>query len=156
MSATAPFPPPVHSPRTTAQSSSAQALQADVRSLQRLLAQQKQQLIAQRSEDFGFEWTMLNDAIGLLHDPQQRNGWSYTAYIGFATKQEATAWLKRLQRQQTGTAPPASPAPRACYQLRKARRLPAHRWEIKATGVTLALLESLADERRHPRPVHSA
>ncbi len=108
-----------------------QVLQTEVvRSLQQLLAQEKQRLAVQRSEDFGFEWEEFSPSIAVLHDPLQRNGWSHTGYLGFPTKRAAMSQLRELQRR----------SPQTQYHLRKARRLTAHRWEIKATDIAPELL----------------
>ncbi|NJM57818.1 MAG: hypothetical protein HC857_10810 [Synechococcales cyanobacterium RU_4_20] len=89
------------------------------------MAQQKQQLAVERSQEVGFEWEALGPSVAVLHDPLRRNGWEHTGYLGFETKQAAETTLRRLHKA----------SPQTHYQLRKARRLPHYRWEIKATDI---------------------
>lgn len=119
--------------------SSQQVLQVEmVRSLQQLLAQEKQQLAIQRSEDFGFEWEELSPSAAILHDPLQRNGWSHTGYLGFPTKRAAMTKLRALRRRLALSS--SGDSPQTQLHLRKARRLTTHRWEIKATDIAPELL----------------
>ncbi len=122
---------------------STELLQADIHSLEEWLLELKQELAVRRSETMGFEWELLAPNLGVLRDPEQRNGWETSAYWGFRTKREAERKLRQLRSQ--------SPATR--FSLRKARRLPAYRWEIKAVDISPVLLQdSRQDARQNSQP----
>jgi hypothetical protein len=109
-------------------------LRSDIASLQDQLALRKQQLLTLASEEQGFVWQQISDRLALLQDPQQRNGWSHTAYLGFATKRQAEQCAKALKRKALASQ----------MVIRKARRLPNCKWEIKAIALEPEVLYHLA------------
>lgn len=110
------------------------SLRSNIAFLQAQLAVQKAELMTLASQEQGFEWESLSDRLGILHDPQQRNGWSQVGYLGFATKQKAQQCIQALQRQGLVHR----------SELRKARRLTTCKWELKAIGINPEVLHHLA------------
>lgn len=109
-------------------------LRSNIASLQDQLAAQKGELIALASQEQGFDWEPLGDRLGLLHDPRQRHGWSQVGYLGFATKRKAQQCAGALTRQHLAQE----------LEIRKARRLTACKWEIKAVDIDPEVLRHLA------------
>ncbi len=112
---------------------SKEMLRSNIAYLKDQLAVQEGNLLTLASEEQGFDWEPLSDRFGILHDPQQRNGWSQVGYLGFATKREAQKCLRALKRQASANPP----------ELRKARRLTTCKWEIKAVGIDSEVLHDL-------------
>ena len=113
---------------------SQQILRSDIASLKEDLATQKAALRALASEEQGFIWEPLSDRIGILYDPEQRNGWQQMGYLGFSTKRKAQDCAKALNRQGLTDQ----------LDIRQARRLTSCKWEIKATNINPAVLHRLA------------
>ena len=114
--------------------SSVELLRADIDSLERLLAERKQQLVAVSSLEQGFEWELLSERLALLRDPEQRYGWELMGYLGFPTKREAEVCVQEMRRQALGTS----------FEIRRSQRLMACKWEIKAIEIQPGLLHHLA------------
>jgi len=114
--------------------SSVELLRSDIESLERLLAERKQQLVAVSSLEHGFEWELLSERVALLRDPEQRFGWVVVGYLGFSTKRDAEVCVQEMRRQALG----------ASFEIRRSQRLMACKWEIKAIEVQPDVLRHLA------------
>jgi len=113
---------------------SKQILRSDIADLKEQLAACKSELINLSSQEQGFDWQPLSDRLGILYDPQQRNGWRQVGYLGFSTQRKAQQCARALKRQGLAGA----------MELRKARRLTTCKWELKAVDIDPDVLRHLA------------
>ncbi len=109
-------------------------LRSNISFLKDQVAVQKGLLISLASQEQGFDWEALGDRLGILYDPQQRHGWQQIGYLGFATKRKAQQCARALNRQGLVNE----------LEIRKARRLTACKWEIKAVDISPEVLRHLA------------
>lgn len=117
---------------------SKEILRSNISFLKDQLAVQKGELISLASQEQGFDWESLGDRLGILHDPQQRHGWSQVGYLGFSTKRKAQQCARALNHQGLISK----------LEIRKARRLTGCKWEIKAIDINPEVLHHLANSEQ--------
>lgn len=115
-------------------------LRSDIAVLRHQLTERHQRLLAIIAKEHGLEWEQLTDRLAILHNPQQRSGWSQMGYIGFMTQCDAEkcAQILRTKGLLKG------------MKIRKAKRLKACNWEIKAMDIDPEVMRCLSDsEKKH-------
>lgn len=109
-------------------------LRSDIAVLRHQLTERHQRLLSVIAKEHGLEWEQLTNRLAILHNPQQRSGWSQMGYIGFMTKRDAEKCAQALYAQDLLTG----------LEIRKAKRLKACRWEIKAMDIDPEVLRRLS------------
>jgi len=109
-------------------------LRSDIAMLRHQLIERYQRLLAVIASENGLEWEQLTDRLAILHNPQQRDGWSKMGYIGFTTKHDAEKCAQVLRTKGLLRG----------MEIREAKRLKACRWEIKAMDIAPEVMRCLS------------